>query len=198
MALPELDRHEPTEEPQPEESLQRNEFDPQDPLSSYMNTWKKVMVDPRSFFSAMPLAGGYANPLLFLAINGAVSGLLGGLVSQQTFAGIIFVPAAAAIGSFIGAAILHLFALVFASPVSGGYEASWRVVAYSSAIMLISWIPFVGALVALYSVYIQIMGIEQVHATSTGRAIAIVLSPLILAILLIVVSILSIGFTLLS
>jgi hypothetical protein len=41
----------------------------------------------------------------------------------------------------------------------------------------VSWVPVVGGLVALYGIYLAIVGIREVHQTTTGKAALVVLIP---------------------
>src|SRR5215217_1765159 len=51
-----------------------------------------------------------------------------------------------------------------------GYEATFRVAAYSSVVYLVSWIPVLGWIVgAIYGIYLGVVGIRAVHGTTTGR-----------------------------
>lgn len=55
---------------------------------------------------------------------------------------------------------------------------------------LVNWIPVVGGLVALYGLYLAVVGIREMHSTTTGRAALVVLLPigaLLLLVLLFVV-----------
>src|SRR3972149_1799640 len=45
-----------------------------------VQTWKKVMTDPRTFFEHMPLAGGFLNPFVFALLVLAVAGAGGAIV----------------------------------------------------------------------------------------------------------------------
>lgn len=178
----------------------KTEFDPSNIFQSYVNTWKNIVVDPRGFFSRMPTKAGYTNPIIFLIINSAIGGLLGGLVAAGIAAGLVAIPAGiitAIIGSFIGGAILHLFAYLLADKAIGGFEATWRVIAYTSALLVLTWIPFLGALVGLYGIYIEVVGIEQAHKTTTAKALAAVLAPIIIFIVFLTIVMLTIGFALL-
>jgi hypothetical protein len=67
---------------------------------------------------------------------------------------------------------------------SSGFEATFRVVAYSAVTSLVSWIPYIGGLLSLYGIYLGIVGIREVHNTTTGRAALVVLIPAAVIILL--------------
>lgn len=100
--------------------------------------------------------------------------------------GIVFFPIGAAIGIllglFIGAAILHLFVLIVgaARTSASGFEGTFRVVAYSSTASIAQVIPFVGGLIALvWWIVIAIKGVQRMHRTTTGKAAAAVLLPMV-------------------
>ena len=166
------------------------DFDSSDFVNSYVATIKKVLTEPRDFFAALPTNAGYGAPLIYLLPAAAISGFLSALVGPgqsggAAFAALILAPIAAIIGSFIGAALLHASSYIFAEKAKGGYEGTWRVVAYSyGSIAWITWIPVIGFLGSLYAIYVTIMGIEGVHGTSTSKAATAVLVLVGIAILL--------------
>jgi hypothetical protein len=99
---------------------------------------------------------------------------------------VILSPIYTAVGLLIGAGIYHLFVLLLVRPGNAGFEATFRVVCYVAAIQLISWIPIVNIVAAIYGVVLSVFGIREVHATSTGRAVAIVLIPVAVVLVVIV------------
>ncbi|MDQ3862926.1 MAG: YIP1 family protein, partial [Actinomycetota bacterium] len=76
---------------------------------------------------------------------------------------------------------------------NSGYEATLRVSAYSSETSLVSWIPFIGWIASLYGIYLAIVGIREVHNTTTGRAAIVVLIPVAVVIVLALIIISLIG-----
>ena|SRR6184192_2759502 len=53
-----------------------------------------------------------------------------------------------------------------------GFEATFRVVAYAAAPMVLSWLPWrLGVLAVLYGAYLTIIGLERVHAFDATRAV---------------------------
>jgi hypothetical protein len=40
---------------------------------------------------------------------------------------------------------------------------------------LLGWIPFIGWIFSLYRLYLATIGIREMHSTSTGRALLVVL-----------------------
>lgn len=184
------------------------EFDYRDPVQSFVRTVRGVLTRPGPFFAGIRRQGDLVNPLvfavicsLFFAIVGGFLNVLNSIVSDTAGVGgaiagyvgsIIFTPILVALFLFIGAGIYHLLVLLFAGPSNSGYEATFRVVCYGSAILVVSWIsslfnlipvigPIIGGLlgilIGIYAVVIQVLGIREVHATTTGRAAAVVLLP---------------------
>lgn len=184
------------------------EFDYKDPIQSFVRTVREVLTRPGPFFAGIQRRGDFVNPLvfalicsLFFAIVGGFLNMLNSIVSDTAGVGgaiagyvgsIIFTPILVAIFLFVGAGIYHLLVLLFAGSSNAGYEATFRVACYGSAILVVSWISslfnlipvigpviggLLGALIGIYAVVIQVLGIREVHATTTGRAAAVVLLP---------------------
>jgi hypothetical protein len=191
------------------------EFDYRDPIQSFIRTAIAVITQPVGFFRGIQRQGDFINPLIFAVICAVISGLLSGilgfliaLVSNSgagaafgsLFGAIFIVPIATAIGLFIGAGIYYLLVMFLIKP-NSGFEATFRVVAYASAVQLVSWlsaIPILGILIAivvgLYSLYLVVMGIREVHATTTGRAaIVVLIPPIVLGILALIFGIVLVG-----
>ena len=104
---------------------------------------------------------------------------------------IIFTPIGVVIGLFIGAGIIHLLVMLLVRP-NSGFEATFRVGAYASVTQLVSWLSvipilgiLVGLVVALYGLFLCIVGIREVHSTTTGRAALVVLVPIAVIFLLV-------------
>jgi hypothetical protein len=181
------------------------EFDYSDPVQSFINAVRGVVTAPVGFFRGIRRQGDFVNPLIFAIICYEVSAILGGLLGlvgvgmgdAQGFGsfliGIILAPIGAAIGLFIGAGILHLLVMLIVGSRNAGYEGTFRVGAYSAVTTLVSWIPIIGLIASLYGIYLAIMGIREVHNTSTGKAAIVVLIPAVVVFLLVVLIIAVIG-----
>ena len=74
-----------------------------------------------------------------------------------------------------------------------GFAATFRVSSYSSVSSLVSWIPIIGWIASLYGVYLAIVGVREVHNTTTGKAALVVLIPVITIFLLVVVFVILLG-----
>jgi len=181
------------------------EFDYSDPVQSFINAVRGVVTAPVGFFRGIRRQGDFVNPLIFAIICYEVSAILGGLLGlvgvgmgdAQGFGsfliGIILAPIGAAIGLFIGAGILHLLVMLIVGSRNAGYEGTFRVGAYSAVTTLVSWIPIIGLIASLYGIYLAIMGVREIHNTSTGKAAIVVLIPAVVVFLLVVLIIAVIG-----
>jgi len=139
------------------------EFEGAAVLEGFPNTWKRVMTDPRGFFADMPEVGGLQAPLAFLGVSAVISAA-GHLVMGWGLGGQV-------LGAFVSAA---LYVLVAQHLFGGraGFEATFRVVAYAAAPMVLSWLPWrLGVLAVLYGAYLTIIGLERVHAFDATRAV---------------------------
>ena len=173
------------------------EFNYQDPVQSFITAVQRVVLQPVEFFRGIQRRGDFINPLIFAIICYEVFTILTGLLAlagigtQQGFGdfiiSLILAPILAVIGLFIGAGILHLLVMLIVGSGNSGFEATFRVGAYAAVTSLVSWIPIVGFIAGLYGIYLAIVGVREVHATTTGKAALVVLIPAAVVILLVVI-----------
>lgn len=181
------------------------DFDPGDPIGSFIRTARNILLNPRRFFQSIARRGDYVGPLVFALICAAMSGMLSGIMGfLLTLIGgdidtavlvlvgnVIAVFIRVAISLVIGAGIWHLLVLLLVGPSNAGFEATFRVAAYASAIQLITWvaaIPIVGTVIALiagvYGLYVAYFGIQEIRSSTRQRAAAVIALPLLTVILL--------------
>ena len=187
------------------------DYDLSNPVGSFVEVVRRVVTRPAEFFSSIPRRGNFLSPLIFALVCIEISTILGGLLRLALrtqaaggirfegagrygfgafVADIILAPVGGAIGLFVLAAIAHLFVMLFVGDANSGYEFTFRVVSCVSVTSLVNWIPLIGGLVALYGLYLAVVGIREMHSTTTGRAALVVLVPigaLLLLVLLFVV-----------
>ena len=185
------------------------EFNLQNPMNSFINTVRNVILNPVGFFQGIRRQGDFVNPLIFAVVCALISALLGGIINLilsplfatpgdtgEALAGgiagfvfnLILAPIAAVAGLFIGAVITHLLVMLLVRPQHAGFEATFRVGAYSSVVQLVSWIPIIGGIVALvWVIVLSIFGIRELHTTTTGRAALVVLIPVAVILLLVLI-----------
>jgi hypothetical protein len=180
------------------------EFRYTDPVQTFIATVQAVVLRPVEFFRGILRQGDLINPLIFAIICYEVAAILGGLLgligigtTNQGFGGfitsIILAPIFAAIGLFIGAGILYLLVMLIVGSRNSGFEATFRVVAYSAVTSLVSWIPIIGWILSLYGIYLSIVGIREVHNTTTGKAALVVLIPAAVVLLIVLLLFIVIG-----
>jgi hypothetical protein len=183
------------------------DYDLSDPVNSFVDVVRRVGFQPASFFAGLPRQGNFLNPLVFALICIEISVILVGLLTfidvpggitwlfgargNQGFlaflGGLVLAPIAGAVGVFLTALLTHLLVIIVVGPGHSGFGATFRIVAYSSVTNLVSWIPFIGWVASLYRLYLATVGIREMHATTTGRALLVVLLPAILILVLVVV-----------
>ncbi|MBX2849803.1 MAG: YIP1 family protein [Acidiferrobacterales bacterium] len=145
---------------------------------------KKVITNPIGFYREMPTTGGYANPLIFVVVMAAITGLIAAITSLiglgnamvaggMAIASIIILPIFAVIGSFIGAAIMFVIWKLMGS--EKNYEAAYRCVAYSFAIgpvvAVLSIIPYLGTIIrSLWTTFLLYAASIEVHKLKAATA----------------------------
>ena len=194
------------------------DYDLSNPVGSFTDVVRRVVARPAEFFSGIPRRGNYLSPLIFALICIEFSTILGGLLrlawAAETMGGVrfqgvtytfgafiadvILAPIGATIGLFIFAAIAHLLVMLFVGNANSGYEATFRVVSYVSATSLVNWIPLIGGLLALYGLYLAVVGIREMHATTTGRAALVVILPIGVILLLVLILVVVAGAVILG
>jgi hypothetical protein len=120
----------------------------------------------------------------------------GSLIGQ-----IILGPLVIAFGLFIGAAILHVsFLIVGALTASRSqFEGTFRLCAYASVANVANVIPVVGGLAAgIWAIYLMVVGAQQLHKTTQGKALFGVLLPAVLCCACVALAAIFAGATLFS
>jgi hypothetical protein len=198
---------------------QGGDYDLSNPVGSFTDVVRRVVTRPVEFFSSIPKRGNLLAPLVFALVCIEISTILGGLLRLalgseaaggvrfegagrygfgEFVANVILAPIGGAIGLFILAAIGHLFVMLFVGDANSGYSSTFRVVSYVSVTNLVNWIPLVGGLLGLYGLYLAVVGIREMHSTTTGRAALVVLLPIGALLLLVLVFVVVAGAVILS
>ena len=185
------------------------DFDYRELIPSFVQTVREVLFNPVNFFRGIRREGDFLNPLLFAIICALITGVIGGILSLifslirgegfgaalgSLIANIFLIPIGTAIVLFIWAGIYHLLVLLIVRPSHAGYESTFRALAYASAVQAVAWlayIPILGFVVAIaigiYNVVLTVIGIREMHTTTTGRAVLVVLIPVIILLILIAI-----------
>jgi hypothetical protein len=176
-------------------------------MAALFRTIKEVLFSPTAFFKRMPVDKGLSSPLFFgviisflgttvgLLIQYALSGVIGSFTpSEEGMAGTgvtyfqtaflviyaIVLPLLIAIGFFIASGIFHICLMIVGAG-KRGFEATFRVVAYTSSSQIFALVPLVGGIViAMYNLVLWTIGFREVHHTTTGKAFIAVLLPVVI------------------
>jgi len=185
----------------------RGDYDLSDPVNSFVEVVRRVALQPTTFFADLPRQGSLLGPLVFalicveisailvglltfIDVPGGVTWLLGARGDQGILAfvgGLVLAPIAGTVGVFLTALVTHLLVILLVGSCLSGFGASFRIVSYSSVTSLLGWIPFIGWIFSLYRLYLATVGIREMHSTTTGRALVVVLLPAVLILLLVLV-----------
>jgi hypothetical protein len=92
---------------------------------------------------------------------------------------LVLAPMLVLLGLYISAAIYHILVWIFVRPTDTGFEATLRVISYTSAVELLNWISVVGFLGSFYGLYLAFVSIREMHETTTGRALAVISLPVV-------------------
>ena len=178
-----------------------------------------MVLQPVRFFAGLPRGGNLLNPLVFALVCIVVSAILSGLLvllgvqqnpgfnpnpqnaipstfaPTSALASILFAPIGGAIGLFVAAAIQQLLVRLIVGENNSGFASTFGVVSYTQVTALVNWIPIVGPLVALYGLYLSIVGIREAHGTTTGQAALVVLIPFVVVLVVALVVLAWVGLT---
>lgn len=189
------------------------EFNLSDPVGSFTGAARRVLLESLGFFRGMGRQGDWIAPIAFALIcyevyavlAGLIGLLFGGIASFGTGSageqaagaatslggfviGIILAPIFAAIILFVMAGIRHLLVIFVIGAGNAGFEATMRVQAYTFATRLFWWVPIIGPIAGFfYGIYLSVVGIREVHSTTTGKAALVVLIPVAIVLLLMAV-----------
>jgi hypothetical protein len=167
-----------------------------------------VLFSPRSAFSTMPVRGGWREPLAFGLLVGSIGrmfaffwlfnaasmgfpnplwGISISISPPLVFLLQIFLsPLFVTVYLLISSVIIHVLLLVVRGG-KNGYEATFRVVAYSQATRVWGVIPLLGGAVGwIWRSIVYIIGLKEAQETSYGRVILAFSIPF--AVLIVVIS----------
>jgi hypothetical protein len=198
-------------------STSGGEFELSDPVNSFFDVLRSVVLQPARFFAGLPRSGVLLNPLIFALICIEISAILSAVLvlagvqenpgfnpnpqnalpsvftPGSALASIILAPIGGTIGLFIVAVIQQLLVRLVVGANNSGFGATFRVASYTQVTSLVNWIPIVGPFLALYGLYLSIVGIREMHNTTTGKAALVILIPFAIVLLLALVVLAAVG-----
>ena len=186
-------------------------------FAGLVETIKLFVTDPMTAFRRMSLTTDIFRPLIYgvlLAWVGDAVAYLFALMFQATIFGflsemggmeeiiptavlglglglfgLIVAPVFIVIGLFIYTLIVHLFLMMVGGD-RKGFGATFRVICYSHTSQLAQLVPFAGGIVTMvWSVILAIIGLAEAHGTTTGKAAAAALLPIVLCCVCMVIAV---------
>ena len=168
-------------------------------FGAYLQTASRALLSPTHFFANLPLDAGYVWPILFAVFSMVVSAVFSSLWLQLFYGGLgaaglfgmLFLVVITMIVSlfvmpialFIWSGLVHVCLILYGGA-NTGFQATFRVLSYSSVTAVFSAIPIVGTIASLWALYLGTIGLRETHETSTGKAAAAVLTPPLVFVLL--------------
>ena len=175
-------------------------------LPAFFDTMGLLVTRPAEAWARMREGGDSTSPMIFgiavcwlsMAVQGVLFRLVGmpmlprvlerrfGPVAELGGVGLaiklLVAPFLIGIGLFLGAALLHLCCMLVGALQNSrsGFEGSLRAVCYSEVSSIAGIVPVVGGLVAVvWWIVLAVQGIERLHKTTSGKALAAVLIPVV-------------------
>lgn len=179
--------------------------------AALVETWREATLHPRPFFEAMPQRASLGPPVLYYLVIGIVTaaiGLLwaillpeqgaqlgeqfGDMPEGSPLVDFLLSPALLLLSLFVAGGVTHLMVLALV-PQNQGFQATLRVFcfAYSPALLaaVLGFLPSLSMVLGIaWMTALSVVGIREVHRTSTGRALTAVLIPLVIATLFMALS----------
>lgn len=122
---------------------------------------------------------------VIVAVIGFVGGLLNGIFnSQSIIGGAIGGIVGAFIAWAVGTGIFYGLAKMFGG--EGDFQGLMRGNAYAAIPSALGSIPILGFLIGLWSLYLYILNVRENMSLTTGKAVAVVLIPVAIVILLVI------------
>ncbi len=153
---------------------------------------RAILLTPKSFYMNFRAGGPLREPVLFVLLVSAVSGvlsILANLVLEVIFGtgaglvGVLVSNLAFAVLSPIlvgGAAGAYLLAVRAFIGSEGNFREIYRMLAYAYAAMIVFWIPVLNALAFTYATFVlMLLGIHSVYRTAFLTALVTTLAGFI-------------------
>lgn len=173
-----------------------------------LHTVKAVLFSPKGFFLVMHVKAGVKEPFAFGLLTGSL-GTMAGLFWQflfmagsfhhmtqgyfsrfgtaLVFAGILVLSVLFTIVSLVVTSLIIHGCLFLVGGGRNGFEATFRVVAYSQATQILAFVPFLGGVAALvWQLIVQMIGLREIHEISYARIILAFLIPFVLLLVVLV------------
>lgn len=150
-------------------------------LEKVIKDAKSIITNPVNFYRNMQTMGGFVEPIFFVLVMAFIAAAIfavfslfgGGRFAAVGLSGLIVLPIALLIGSFISAGMMFLTWKLLGS--KRLFETAYRCVAYSMAIApimaLVSVFPYFGTVISvLWAMYLMFVASTEVHEINKKKA----------------------------
>ncbi|UCD57186.1 MAG: YIP1 family protein [Candidatus Hydrogenedentota bacterium] len=174
-------------------------------LNALFVTWKQTLFSPLRFFRNLPLVGDYRSPLLY-GLFWTMTGLAAGVIWKLLFyiyplaviffkgtaiqfslqlsrtyvlatGALLLSPVFALMMVLVACTIYHFFVMLFTRQ-HAGFEATLRVMCYSTGTNAFYFLPLLGGLLGgLWQLILVTVGFKEVHRISLPLAVVVTLIP---------------------
>ena len=142
----------------------------------FLHTTWRLLIRPGDFFEDMSPEGGLGPPIAFLAVCGAVAGILSAVYTYEH-------PWFAAFSRFVNGFLTPFVLALLLYPVAMllcrnafAYRSLLRICAYAQVTLLFSWIPGIGWVTGLWRFYLIGLGMVRAGRITALRAASAILA----------------------
>lgn len=183
-------------------------------------TFRSVLFSPTAFFGKMKEPGGLKNSMAFGVLIGSIGAMIGifwqfllmpketidlinsipwSISLNQLFIILIIIsPLLVLLSIFIMTLILHVFLFILRGA-NKGFEGTLKVSSYAKAAEIFAVVPFIGGFIGfVWSMVVTVIGLKEIHETSTLKALFALLLPMFLLFILAIVITVAVLFRIMS
>ena len=162
------------------------EFDLQRPFGSAVAVIRTVLFSPKRFYLHFKVEGPVKEPAIFALAVGVVAGILGAALAlssnllfgdldagdlRAAVVGSLLFSVLSPVGVGVVAGVYLLSIRTFVGKVSGFAEV-YRMAAYAASVLVLAWIPILGAFAFTYALVVLMgIGIQSIYGTSFLTAV---------------------------
>jgi hypothetical protein len=169
-------------------------------IGAFLKTTREALFSPVRFFKKVAGGEGYWTPLIYAMILGIIGfggtilwqwfffshwfpvGRISGLSTTIYFIITVALPVIVAFTLLIESWVTHVCLMIVGGN-KGGFQVTFRAIAYSFSGYLFGIIPFIGSpLGGIYVLVLTIIGVREGHDISTGKAVLAIFLPVIIAV----------------
>ena len=183
-------------------------------IGAFTGTLILSLTKPKEYFKRVPTTGGFSTPMIYALINGLLGTWINlawqmlfiywGIIeidtqSQDSSMGFtimitVLSPIIIPLGLFVGTGIIQL-ALMILGVQQSNYEATFRVICYSSGAAILGILPVIGSMIgAFVTISLEAIGLREVYNISLSKGFAAIILPMIfLFVILLMASLTSSG-----